>query len=221
MAAVKGLYGFRVKPGRFEDWRAMAREGEKLATRHGAGEMRTMMSAAAGPETAICYATIDHASGEAWGTFQDKMDREIEAQVFNDRMFGHLDSPAELLYTGILTEIPLEGVPESQPNGRVLETYVTQPRSGRYLDAIAFGTELAPKVLQEGVRSVHLYVTGPAGSDAGRHAFVVEHEDFASFGRLHDAGAKPEWMEVLLRAQATDAPFDMLQHTVMTEVLMH
>jgi hypothetical protein len=220
-AAVKAVYGFRIKPGRFEDWRSMSREGEKLSTRHGAGQLRAMLPTAAGPESTMGVATIDFTSAEAWGTFLDATANEVESQVFIDRMFGHLDSPAEFLYSGLVTEIPLATVPDDQPNGPVLETYVTRPRPGRIAEAIMFGSEIAPMVLDEGARAVHLYVVGPAGSQTGTHAFVVEHADFASFGRMHDAGDKPEWIDVLQRATAPDSAFDMLQHLVMSEVLLH
>jgi hypothetical protein len=221
MAAVKAVYGFRIKPGRFEDWRAMSREGEKLATRMGAGLLRSMLPMASGPETTVCYSTIDFTDGESWGRFLDKTATEIESQVFVDRMFGHLDSPAELIYTGVVTEVPLGSVPGDMPNGPVIEVFVTQPRPGRTLDAIAFGDDIAPLVLKEGARAVHLYVSGPAGSESGRHTFVIEHGDFASLGRMQDAGTKPEWVDVMQRATAADAPFDMLQHSVMSEVIVH
>jgi hypothetical protein len=219
MAPVKGVYGFRVKPGRFEEWRALSREGEKLIARFGGRNLRAMMPVAAGPETAVCYATIDYESAEDWGKFQDKTAGEIEAQVLNDRMFGHLDSPADLLHTGLITEIPLST--ESTGTGPVIDVWVTQPRPGRYLDAVAFGNEIAPRIMDEGARSVHLYVSGPAGSQSGTHAFVVEHADFASYGRMQDATTKPEWAELMLRAMATDAPFDFVQHSLMSEVLLH
>jgi len=217
--AVQGVYGFRVKPGRFEDWRSMSREGEKLVARHGGGNVRSFMPAAAGPETPLSYSTIDFANGEAWGKFQDASGHEIETQVFMDRMFGHLDSPAELLYSGLITEIPLDV--DSTATGPVVEMWLTRPKPGRYLDAVAFGHDIAPLVMRDGARSVHLYVTGPAGTDSGSHAFTIEHADFASFGRMHDAGEKPEWAEVMARAMADDAPFTMMQHTVMSEVLIH
>jgi hypothetical protein len=51
--------------------------------------------------------------------------------------------------------------------------------------------------------------------------FVIEHADFACFGRMQDAGTKPEWVDVLQRGTAPDAPFDILQHSVMSEVLLH
>jgi hypothetical protein len=105
--------------------------------------------------------------------------------------------------------------------GPVIEVFVTQPRPGRLLDAVRFGDEIAPMVLREGARSVRLYLMGPAGSETGRHAFVIEHADFASFGRMHDAGASPEWMDVMQRATAPDSAFDMLQHSVLSEVLLH
>jgi hypothetical protein len=222
MAPVKGVYGFRIKPGRFEEWRSMSREGEKLCTRLGSGQVRSMLPAAAGPETTVCYSTIDFTGGEAWGKFQDAVGREVEAQVFTERMFGHLDSPAELIFSGLITEVPLDSVSgTTMQNGPVLETFITRPRPGRYLDSIAFGNDIAPLVMKEGARSVHLYVTGPAGTQSGTHAFTIEHADFASLGRMQDAGTKPEWVDVMARALAADAPFDMVQHTVMTEVLLH
>jgi hypothetical protein len=219
MAPVKGVYGFRVKPGRFEDWRALAREGEKLSTRFGGRNLRALMPAAAGPQTPMCFASIDFASGADWGKFQDTTAREVESQVFTERMFGHLDSPADLLYTGIITEIPLST--ESTGTGPIMDVWLTQPRPGRYLDAIAFGDEIAPRVLQDGARCVHVYGSGPAGSESGRLTFVGEYADFESYGRSHDASSSPEWMEIMQRAMAADAPMDLVQHTLFSEVLLH
>jgi hypothetical protein len=224
MAPVKGVYGFRVKPGRFDEWRSMSREGEKLIARLGGRNLRSMMPAAAGPETPMCYATIDFPSAEAWGTFQDAAGREIEVQVFNERMFGHLDSPSEMLYTGLATEIQLDPDTTGSGTGPILEVYVSQPRPGRLDDAIAFGAEIAPLFVKSGATCAHLYTSGPAGTQSGTLAFVAEYRDFASYGRLLDRASAlddAEWQDVAHRALAKDAPFDIVQRALYNEVLLH
>jgi hypothetical protein len=216
MAAVMAVYGFRIRPGRFDEWRALSREGEKLITRVGGGAMRAFMPALAGAELPFCYATIEFDSGEQWGRFTDAAANELEAQVLNERMFGHDDSPTEMLSTVLATEIPMPGTPRER--GPVSEVFVSRARPGRFADTIAFGAEAAGVLVRHGAVGVRQHLVGPAGSESGRLAFTAEFENAAAYGRLLDSIDEPDMQDLMMRIMAVDCPFEILQHTVYTEI---
>jgi hypothetical protein len=212
MTAMKMGYGFRIKPGRFEDWRALSQEGAKLVERLGARSLQAYGPVAAGPESAICYATIDFDSGASWGAFQDAAGADAEAQSFNERMSLRPDSPIEILSVIILNEIPL-GVGNG-PSGPVMESYSSRVPRGRFDDAVAFATESAPLSLRTGATAVHFYVVAPAGSESGSVVWTAEYPSFTAYGRHLDDLDAPEIREVMQRLDAADSPLEVVQHGV-------
>jgi len=219
MAAMKMVYGFRIKPARFEDWRALSREGDKVLQRLGGHNLRSFAPTAAGPESTVCYATIDFVDGAHLGMFLDAAARDLEAQTFNERMTGHTDSPIDLLYVSTISEIPLDH-PKAQ--GPVLDVWISKVRPGRFDDSLAFVNETAPLAVENGAVGVHLYSVDAAGSEVGRTAWTAEYESFEALGRSQDmVAAKPEIREIMQRLSAPDAPFEIVQHSIMGEVPLH
>jgi hypothetical protein len=216
MTAMKLGYGFRIKPGRFEDWRALTQEGAKLVERLGARSLQAYGPVAAGPESAICYATIDFDSGASWGAFQDAVANDAESQAFNERMSVRPDSPIEVVSVILLNEILL-GVGNGTP-GPVLESFASRVQKGRFDDAVVFATETAPLALRTGATAVHFYAVAPGGSDVGTVVWTTEFPSFTAYGRhLDDLGA-PEIREAMQRLAAPDSPLEVTQHGVYAQL---
>jgi hypothetical protein len=219
MAAMKLVYGYRIKPARFEDWRALNREGDKIVQRLGGHNLRAMAPTAAGPESTVNYSTIDFVDGAHLGTFLDAAARDLETQTLLDRLSGHTDSPTEMLYSATITELPLD-LPKGQ--GTVLDVWVTRVRPGRFDDAIALTVEGAPLSLDNGAIGVRLFTVDAAGSEVGRSVWIGEYESFEAYGRCLDAqAASTEARELMERLVSADSPVDVLQHTLLAEVPMH
>jgi hypothetical protein len=216
MAAVKAAYGFRIKPGRFDDWRALAREGEKLVERHGGRNLRNFAAAAAGPETPVCTSTIDFDDAAAWGAFQDATAPDTEVHSFNERLAGRPDSPAEILTVSLLTEIHL-GVAAGTP-GPLMEVYVSRVPPGRLDDAVAFAAETAPIALGNGPTAVHLYALGPAGSETGRLVWTAEFPSFTAYGRHLALLETPEIRRIMQRMTAPDSPLVPVFHGLYSQI---
>ena len=216
MAAVMLSYGFRIKPGRFEDWRALAREGDKLAERLGGHQLRHFAAMAAGPETPVWQASIAFDDASAWGAFQDATASDTEAQTFQERIASRPDSPAEILSVGLLTEIPL-GVGNGTP-GPVVEVHVSRVPPGRLDDAIAFAVETAPMATAAGVTAVHLYTLGPAGSEVGRLVSTHEFPTATAYGRHLDQMDTPEIRTIMQRLAAPDSPLEIVHHGLYSQI---
>jgi hypothetical protein len=216
MATVKTVYAFRVKAGRFEDWRALSHEGDKLSERHGGGAYRYFAPAAAGPESAQLYAALDFPDAASWGRYLDDTGRDPESHLFLDRMVGRADSPVEDLSAMVMTEIPLglEGAP-----GPILSVYTSTVEPGRLDEAVALGTELAPISTRQGATSARLYVTGPAGSASGQLVYVAEYPSFEAFGRSIDAmHDDADVAAASRRVAAAESPFRITQQALYSEL---
>jgi hypothetical protein len=199
-----------------EDWRSLGREGAKIANRLGSTRVRSFAPTAAGPETPMCYSSLEFNDAASWGTFLDNANKDLEAQLFVERISGHLDSPAEMVYTALALEVPLDNAPNN--TGTVSDVWVSKIRAGRVEDAIAFSKEATPIAAANGAIGIHLYWIGPAGSESGRMAWVSEYPDFAAYGRSLDGYAKPEVRQTLERAMSPDAPMEVVQHSVSVEI---
>jgi hypothetical protein len=219
MPAMKLVYGYRIKPARFEDWRALNREGDKIVQRLGGHNIRALTPMAAGPESSVQYSTIDFVDGEHLGMFLDAAGRDLESQTFLDRLAGHNDSPTEMLYSATITEIDL-GAPKA--HGTVMDVWVSKLRPGRFDDAMGFVNETVPRVVDSGAVGVHLYTVDAAGTESGRSVWTAEYENFEAYGRSIDrvAGDK-DLREMSLRVQSGDTPFEIVQHSLMREIPLH
>jgi len=219
MAPMKLVYGFRIKPARFEDWRALNREGDKIVQRLGGHNLRSLAPMAAGPESSVQYSTIDFVDGAHLGMFLDAAGRDLESQTFLDRLAGHNDSPTEMLYSATVTEIELDG-PKAQ--GTVMDVWVSRLRAGKFDDAMAFVKQSVPRITETGVVGVHLYTVEAAGSESGRSVWTAEYENFEAYGRSVDRLAEDkELHEMARRVQSGDTPFEVVQHSLMREIPLH
>jgi hypothetical protein len=213
---MKLVYGYRIKPARFEDWRALSREGDKIVQRLGGHNLRAMAPTAAGPASTVNFSTIDFVDGAHLGMFLDAANRDLESQTFIDRMAGHNDSPSEMLYTSTITEIEIDA-PKAQ--GTVIDVWVSKLRAGRFEEAMDFVNKSVPRVAQTGVTGVHLYTVDAAGTETGRSVWTAEYENFEAYGRSLDRLAEDKDLsEMALRVQTGDAPVEIVQHTLMCEI---
>ena len=219
MPPVKAVYGFRIKPARFEDWRALSREGNKVVHRLGGQDSRSFSPMMAGPESTMCFTAIDFVDGAHMGMFFDAAQRDVEVQTLMDRMAGHVDSPSEMLQSSLIREYPSD-LPKEQ--GPVMDVWVSQVHPGRLPDAIEMLGELGPLVIDNGACGAHLYSVDAAGSASGRLVWTAEYTDFEAYGRAHDqVFESPDMMAMLGRLMGADAPTALEQHSVMSEITLH
>lgn len=213
---VLGVYGFRIKQGRFDDWLAMSREGEKLVRRLGGGDVRIWAPAAAGSDTPVHYGTVEFADGASWGAFMDANGSDMESLTYMDRTFGHVDSPAEMLATGLVHELAFDNAPTGR--GPVSENWMSRIKPGRFDDFMALSHETIPVAADLGAVGVRVYHVGAMGPETGAVSFVAEYESFAALGRAGDGMATAEVQATMARIMAAESPIEIVSRSVYAEV---
>jgi hypothetical protein len=209
----------RARPERRRDIPAIALEGAKLLTRHGATSCRLSVADLAGEASNTWVFSAEWPTGEAYGATMDEMTGDAEAEGFVEMLYSN-EAPMEMLSTSLLSEIELGRSPSGQA-GSVTEAYVSRIRPGRLEDAIALGPEAFDFLERNGARNGRLFMTTAGGSMTETLVASWEFENMRAYGRCSDAFESDEGRALLQKVMGADSPTITISSGVYRDIPLH
>jgi hypothetical protein len=193
----------------------MGVQAAKLLGRIGADNCRLLVAEAAGEGAGTQVFTIEFDSNEAYGIFSDKAAVDPQLEALGDRLTAE-DSPAIVLFQGLVTEIPVGG---RTGRGRVVQSYVSRPQPGK-LDAAIELTRNAFKFLEKrGAVSTRLLQQTVAGSQSDTLVATWEFESMQALGKVGDAFmTDPEGIALGQSVTRADSPVSVVNAAIYRDV---
>jgi hypothetical protein len=175
----------RCRPGRREDFMAIALEGMKLFERHGARHPRLLAAATAGELSNTHVLSNEFDNAEQYGRFVDELYRDAEMDSFLARI-NREDSPLDIESRNLATEIPLD---RSGPttHGSVIETYVARLVPGRFDRCREVAARAFDFLEHHGATNCRLLQLEHAGRLTDALAVSWEFEDMRTRGAAADS----------------------------------
>jgi hypothetical protein len=212
-------WNLRPRPGRYDDAVGLIAEGAKLATRHGARDVRLTQAATAGPGTGVLVLTCEFENLAAYGAYLDDTLADIEAQTHNHRI---REAEAPFIYesTAVLTEVDLGREVAKGGRGRVLDARFGRPLPGRWSDALDITRQAFDLAERHGAVGCRLFELDHAGERSGMLCSVVEYNSMREFGMAGDAWLADEAGRSLTERMRADRPFEAVSSGLYTEVTL-
>jgi hypothetical protein len=212
-------WNLRPRPGRYDDAVGLIAEGAKLATRHGARDVRLTQAATAGPGTGVLVLTCEFENLAAYGAYLDDTLADIEAQTHNHRI---REAEAPFIYesTAVLTEVDLGREVAKGGRGRVLDARFGRPLPGRWSDALDITRQAFDLAERHGAVGCRLFELDHAGDRSGMLCSVVEYNSMREFGMAGDAWLADEAGRSLTERMRADRPFEAVSSGLYTEVTL-
>jgi hypothetical protein len=212
-------WNLRPRPGRYDDAVGLIAEGAKLATRHGARDVRLAQAATAGEATGVLVLTCEFENLAAYGAYLDDTMTDIEAQTHNHRI---REAEAPFIYesTAVLTEVDLGREAAKGGRGRVLDAHFGRPLPGRWSDALDITRQAFDLAERHGAVGCRLFELDHAGGHSGTLCSVVEYNSMREFGMAGDAWAADEAGRSLTEHMRADRPFEVVASGLYTEVAL-
>ena len=205
------------KAGRFDDAIGLLTEGAKLLDRRGTRGIRLTHGAMVGNHSGALVVSCEFDTFTRHGEFMDELMTDVENQTFMHRA-REAEAPFTLEGTALLAEVPLERNAKGG-RGKVLQTFLSRVRPGRWDDAVRSATTVFDLCERFGATRCRLFELGAAGEMTGTHIAVIEHEDMSGHGRVADAMMTDQDARKVLEAvRGEKAPVDVISSGVYTEI---
>jgi hypothetical protein len=212
-------WNLRPRPGRYDDAVGLIAEGAKLATRHGARNIRLTQAATAGPGTGVLVLTCEFENLAAYGAYLDDTLADVEAQTHNHRI-REAEAPFVYESTAVLTEVDLGRETAKGGRGRVLDARFGRPLPGRWSDALDITQQAFDLAERHGAVGCRLFELDHAGERSGLLCAVVEYNSMKEFGMAGDAWLADDAGRSLTERMRSDRPFEAVSSGLYTEVAL-
>jgi hypothetical protein len=212
-------WNLRPRPGRYDDAVGLIAEGAKLATRHGARNIRLTQAATAGPGTGVLVLTCEFENLTAYGAYLEDTTTDVEAQTNNHRI-REAEAPFMYESTAVLTELDLGREAAKGGRGRVLDARFGRPLPGRWSDALDITRQAFDLAERHGAVGSRLFELDHAGERSGLLCAVVEYNSVREFGVAGDAWLADEAGRSLTERMRADRPFEAFSSGLYTEVAL-
>jgi hypothetical protein len=210
-------WSVRPKAGRFDDAIGLLTEGAKLLDRHGGPDIRLTHGVMVGSHSGALVVSCEFETFTRHGAFIDELATDVENQAFMHRA-REAEAPFTLEGTALLAEVPLDRVAK-EGRGKVLQTFRSRVRPGRWDDAVRSATTAFDLCERFGATRCRLFELGAAGEMTGTHIAVIEHDNMSGYGRVADAlMTDREAQKVLEAVRGEKAPVEVLSSGVYTEI---
>jgi hypothetical protein len=211
------IWSVRPKAGRFDDAIGLLTDGAKLLDRHGARDIRLTHGTLVGNHSGALVVSCEFETFARHGEFIDELATDMDNQTFMHRA-REAEAPFTLEGTALLAEIPLDRVAEGG-RGKVLQTFRSRVRPGRWDDAVRAATTVFDLCERFGATRCRLYEMGAAGDMTGTHIAVIEHDNMGRYGRVVDAlMTDREAQKLLETVRGEKAPVEVIASGVYTEI---
>jgi len=209
----------RCRPGRRDDFMAIALEGMKLFERHGARHTRLFEAMTSGEHLGQFVLTNEFSTSEAYGVFLDELYSDAEFESFMKRVTDE-NSPLLLDSRSLATEIPLDRQ-GSNVHGSVIEVYVSRVVLGRFETACELTTRAFDFLERNGATNCRLTQLRDAGASTGALVATWEFPNMRTRGKADDA-----WMtdasgkSVIDEVNSAAAPLHLISSGLYRDVHM-
>ena len=211
------IWSVRPKAGRFDDAIGLLTDGAKLLERHGARSIRLTHGAVVGNHSGALVVSCEFETFTRHGEFLDELATDMDNQTFLHRA-REAEAPFTLEGTALLAEVSMERA-EKAGRGKVLQTFQSRIRPGRWDDAVRAAASVFDLCEGFGAIRCRLFEMGAAGDMTGTHIAVIEHDDMRGYGRVVDALATDREAQKLLETvRGEKAPVDVIASGVYTEI---
>jgi hypothetical protein len=209
----------RCRPGRRDEFTAIALEGMKLFERHGAHQVRLLEALTAGDNIGVYVLTNEFPSSETYGEFYDDLARDAEFESYLTRVYAE-DSPLTMLSRSLAVEIPLE-LRSSRTRGTIIEVYVCQPVLGRFEGCCDFATRALDFLAEHGATNCRMTQLNSAGPRTGALVATWEFGSMRERGAAEDAWiSDPAGQQLAEEMVSATVPFMTLSNGLYRDVHM-